>query len=399
MRARTLALVPNYFIVEMKIKVAVDASRTMSGGGKAHILGLVTEGDPVKYGISEVHIWSKKALIDILPNKPWLIKHSHPLLEKSLIHQILWQFLHLPKQIKAKGCDILLSTDAGTVTVCPPSIVMSRDMLSFEKSEIARYKLGYNWLRLFLLRYVQIRSLKKATAALFLTKYAANTIQSWTGAIKKYRIIPHGIGKHFRENIHRVNWPSKNERAIRCLYISNTAMYKHQWQVAEAVAKLRKEGYDLEILFVGGGQGVSQKLLTTTLDKLDPRRDFCKQLPFVPNKKLPELISNADIYIFASSCENMPNTLLEGMARKIPIASSNLGPMPEVLEDGGVYFNPEDYESIASAIKNLIDDEKLRRFVAQRAKDISMKYSWARCANETFSYLVEVTREYKTEKS
>ena len=81
-----------------------------------------------------------------------------------------------------------------------------------------------------------------------------------------------------------------------------------------------------------------------------------KCLGFVPHDDLPSLLAGADLFVFASSCENMPNTLVEAMAIGLPIACSDRGPMPEVLRDGGVYFDPENPESIAAAIETLIRD-------------------------------------------
>ena len=84
-------------------------------------------------------------------------------------------------------------------------------------------------------------------------------------------------------------------------------------------------------------------------------------------------------------------TLIEAMAIGLPIACSDRGPMPEVLRDGGVYFDPEDAESIARAIEALIRDPGLRMSVAKRAKGLSGQYSWARCAAETWSFLKAVS--------
>ena len=46
------------------------------------------------------------------------------------------------------------------------------------------------------------------------------------------------------------------------------------------------------------------------------------------------------------------------MASGLPIACSNVGSMPEILQDGGVYFNPIDVESIEKALEKLILDER-----------------------------------------
>ena len=96
------------------------------------------------------------------------------------------------------------------------------------------------------------------------------------------------------------------------------------------------------------------------------------------------------LIVFASSYENMPNILLEGMAAGLPIACSSLGPMPEVLGDAGVYFHPEDPDDIARALNELIDSPDLRAQLARAAFDRAQKYSWKRCANETFDFLAEI---------
>jgi len=60
----------------MSLIVGIDASRNRSGGAKAHLIGIISEGDPLKHGIREVHIWAFKTLLDALPNKLWLVKHN-----------------------------------------------------------------------------------------------------------------------------------------------------------------------------------------------------------------------------------------------------------------------------------------------------------------------------------
>jgi glycosyltransferase involved in cell wall biosynthesis len=110
----------------------------------------------------------------------------------------------------------------------------------------------------------------------------------------------------------------------------------------------------------------------------------------VPQADLPGYLAEADIFVFASSCENMPVTLVEAMAVGLPIACSNRGPMPEVLGDGGVYFDPEDPAGIVGAVQTLIDDPALRAHCARRAHQLAQQYSWRRCAHETFGFLAEM---------
>ncbi len=143
-------------------------------------------------------------------------------------------------------------------------------------------------------------------------------------------------------------------------------------------------------------------MLNEEIKNSDPNHEFVQMIEFVTPSEMPKLLSGSDISIFASSCENLPVTLLESMGVGLPIASSNLGPMPEVLKDAGyhtiisgkwhvagVYFDPKDYTSIELAIEKLINDDKMRLEKAREAKQLALDYSWKSCSNKTWNYLVE----------
>lgn len=371
------------------IVVGVDASRNRSGGAKAHLIGLIGCGDPLEYGIRQIHLWAYKSLLDSVPDRSWLIKHNPAALERSLVHQVLWQIFQLPTELRAAKCNILLNTDAGTMSSFRPSVTMSRDMLSYEPGEIERYGWSKARLRLILLRLVQNRSLRRADGAVFLTHHAARVIQQSCGPIQRVGYIPHGVGDNFQALTHTLPWPINGQRPIRLLYISNAAWYKHQWMVIRAARQLREQGVNVTLTLVGGGSGPAQQKLRQQMSISDPQGVFVTQDEFVPQAALPNYLAEADIFVFASSCENMPNTLVEAMAAGLPIACARRGPMPEVLEDGGEYFDPEDPASIAYALRKLIDDPDLRQRLAFRAKALSSRYSWERCARETWSFLAD----------
>jgi glycosyltransferase involved in cell wall biosynthesis len=88
----------------------------------------------------------------------------------------------------------------------------------------------------------------------------------------------------------------------------------------------------------------------------------------------------------------MPNILLEAMASGLPIASSDRGPMPEILKDGGVYFNPENIHSISGAINKLFQFKGVRVDKSNLAFKYSQEYTWERCANSTFSFISKSLR-------
>ena len=369
--------------------IGIDASRNRSGGAKVHLRGILEDSDPLEFGIKEVHVWSYKSLLDELPSVSWLVKHNPPPLQRSLLQQMWWQYWKLPIEARSVGCDLLLNTDAGSVCRFQPAVVMSRDMLSYEPGEINRYGFSRARLRLILLRHVQNRSMRLCEGVIFLTQHAASVIQQATGRLKRVVVIPHGVSDAFKQATPSREWPVGSGR-IDCLYVSNAAMYKHQWTVVRAVAELRRLGHNIHLTLAGGGSGRAARLLAMEIRRTDPSGEFVKCLGYVDSKELPALLASAHLFVFASSCENMPNTLVEAMAVGLPIACSNRGPMPEVLGDAGVYFDPEDFISIAKAIDRLIVDSDFRLTCAARARSTAIRYSWSRCGRETWQFLLTV---------
>jgi glycosyltransferase involved in cell wall biosynthesis len=379
----------------MSLILGIDASRNRSGGAKSHLIGILTEGDPNKHGIREVHVWTYRSLLDSIPDQSWLFKHNPKELEQSLAKQVWWQAMKLSREVKEAGCDILFTTDASTFCRFKPMVVMSQDMLSYEPRVMKYFGLTKERFRLLGILYLQNRAIRSAAGVIFLTRYAARLIQRSCGPLSRVSYIPHGIGKNIKHTQPVKTWPMDNQHAIRCLYVSNTAIYKNQWIVVRAIATLRRKGYNIYLHLVGGGSGKAEQLLQKEIALSDPDKTFVKQTGFVPHKEIPVILACSDLFIFASSCENMPISLLEAMAVGLPIACSNRGPMPEILADGGVYFDPVGADSIAAAVEQLLTDSVLREKVARRAKKLSEQYSWARCADETWRFIADTYRSVK----
>jgi glycosyltransferase involved in cell wall biosynthesis len=372
------------------IVVGIDACRIRSGGGVAHLVGILKNSNPNQYGINRIHIWSYKKLLDELPDTPWLIKHNPPQLERSLVYQLWWQFFRLPKELKENNCDILFAADASSICRFRPSVVLSQDMLSYEPGQMRHFGLSLKRLRLEVIRIVQNRAMRRANGVIFLTNYAARVLQHATGKLRRVAVIPHGIGEIFRQNALNVNWPIDNRKEIRCIYVSNAAMYKHQWVVVRAIGELHEHGHNVNLLLVGGGTGRAKKLMDKAIAETDPKGAFIETREFVRNEEIPELLASADIFVFASSCEAFGITLVEAMACGLPIACSNRSCIPELIKDGGVFFNPESSVSISSAIERIIKEKELRIKIAKRAKELSKQYSWSRCANETWTFIADI---------
>jgi glycosyltransferase involved in cell wall biosynthesis len=373
----------------MSLIVGIDASRNRSGGAKAHLIGILSECDPAKNGIKEIHIWSYRSLLEMLPDYPWLIKHNPKELEKSLFKQLIWQAVSLNSQLKKVGCDILFNSSAITFCRFGPSVVLSQTMISYEPGVMKYYGYGLERFRLIVIHLLQNLAFRRAAGVIFLTEYASKMIQKSCGTLKNVAVIPHGVNEIFKNKYPLISWPNQKVRSIRVVYISQADMYKHQWVVVRAIALLRKSGLNINLSLVGGGSGKAQQLLQSTISKIQTNENFIQEINFLPHNDLPKLIAKNDIFIFASSCENLPITLIEGMAMGLPIACSDRGPMPEVLQDGGVYFDPESEESIYQALEQIYLSKELRISISRKAVLLSQKYNWKKCSDETFKFIYQ----------
>lgn len=378
-----------------KIVVGVDASRNRSGGAEAYLIGILSELNPLNFDIKEVHLWAPESLSNKIEDFKWLVKHPQNENQKSLIKEIWWQSTKLIHEVKSSGCDVLFTTDASTFCRFKPMIVLSQDMLSYEPGVMRYLGISMARLRALAILFVQNSAFRFSDGVIFLTKYASEVIQKSSGPLLNVKCIPHGVGSNFRSIQLKREWPKNSKDPISCIYISNAEMYKHQWIVVKALSLLRSRGINITLQLVGGGKGRAQKLVNESIEKYDPDGLFVEVFDFMPHEMVPEYLSNSNIFVFASSCENMPVTLIEGMSSGLPVACSMRGPMPEVLEDGGVYFDPEDCDSIVDALENIIYNKSVRLEISRRAKKLSSQYSWGRCSDETWKFIVSTYRGLK----
>jgi glycosyltransferase involved in cell wall biosynthesis len=363
--------------------LAIDASRCRSGGSVNHLIGILEYLNPYNFNIKEIHIWSYDNLLLKLPNRSWLIKHNPTYLNKSIFLQLLWQFLIFKNELLKYNCNFLFTADASTLCNFKNQVVLSQDLLSYEPGTTKKFGFGISRLRLYLIRLIQNKAFQKANGVIFLTNYTSNLIQRSCGFLNKTIVIPHGFNPIFFNLNKTADW----ENEIICTYISNTEFYKHQWVVVEAIEKLRSKNYNIKLKLVGGGKGSAQRKLNNQISKSDPNGIFVFKYNFLTHNEIIELLSKSHIFIFASSCETFGITLLEGMATGLPIVCSNRSSLPEVLRNGGEYFDPENSVSIANAIETLINNKIYATELSIKSRSISAEYSWQRCSFETFSFI------------
>lgn len=374
--------------------LGIDASNIRAGGGLTHIRELLSAAVPDQYGFDRVIVWGGRKTLDQLPEVPWLDRRHVSILDGHLMGRILWQRFTLPR-LAAQSCSLLFVPGGNFTGNNVPYVALSQNLLPFDAIERRRFGLSGTRLRYYLLRRSQSSTFKNADGMMFLTETARRYVEAEIGSLDyPVVVVPHGISDEFRRN--PVYQPIAGDfsalNPFRWLYVSIINLYKHQWNVVEAIANLRDEGCYMTLDLVGPAQSTAFRRLETTINARDPQHCFVRYQGALPHHELPQYFHCADGFIFASSCENMPIILLEAMSASLPIASSDRGPMPEVLRDGGVYFDPEDISSIMIALRDLYFDHRKREQIAERAFEIAENFTWKRCADETFAFLSKVAQ-------
>lgn len=378
------------------MKICIDASNIRAGGGLTHLYEILNAATPEKYVIKKIIIYAPKSTLNKLVDKPWLEKKTERLLESGAIKKYYWQRFKLKNLIIDSGCDLLFVPGGNYIGTFRPYITMCRNMLPFQQEELLRYGISLRTIRFLTLRLLQSRTFKNSSGVIFLTSFAKKCVLKVIGDLMvPAPLIPHGLNQRFkfkpREQKSITSYT--NDNPYRIIYVSTIDEYKHQWHVIEAVGKLRREGYPIVLELVGAFYPPSLHRLKTVMHNLDPNDEWVFYNSFISHDDLHQKYLDADLGLFASSCENLPNILLETMGAGLPIACSNRQPMPEILGEGGEYFDPEKSDTIYDAIIKLIHSSKKRAQKADIAFSISKKYSWDKCSQETFRFLSSLVRE------
>lgn len=374
--------------------VGIDASNLRAGGGITHLSELLQAVEPSRHDIDRIVVWGGRKILERLPQRPWLDLIYDPMLDNRLPSRLIWQQVKLSRLAKEQ-CDILFVPGGSYGGSFRPFVTMSRNMLPFENAEMRRYGPSSALLKLIFRRIIQTRTYRHADGMIFLNNYAQSKIRNSIKLTGVYStVIPHGVNQRFflaPRKQKPLSAYSLND-PVKILYVSIINVYKHQWHVAQAVKLLRKEGLPVELELVGPAYQPALRRLRKTLQEVDPEGAFIHYRGSVPYAELSTCYHEADVFVFASSCENMPNILLEAMASGLPIACSQRGPMPEILGSGGVYFDPEQPDEMAKSLKNLLTNQNERHVYAWDAYENAKNYSWERCSEQTFDFLYEVYR-------
>lgn len=219
--------------------------------------------------------------------------------------------------------------------------------------------------------------------------------ESWDPLIT---VIPNGIDiETWREQAHI---PNRNEfrrihfnalpngKVILC--VAELSPRKGQKYLIEAVRMLSPEFPNVKLVFIG--EGPSRKHYENLAHPLEDRVLFLGH-----RKEIAKFMAASDIFVLPSVREAFGLVLLEASISGVPVIATNVGGIPEIIEDSktGLLVAPEDSKKLASAIRLLLTDrdlgQKLARGASQRIETRFRAKTMAERTGELYDSVLAMT--------
>jgi len=169
---------------------------------------------------------------------------------------------------------------------------------------------------------------------------------------------------------------------------------KRIWTVLKAIPYVLAEFPDVKFVIVGRCMNAYQEL-----------KEFIKATEIDDNVEFPGLVSQeekldylhrAALYVQPTKHEAFGVAIAEAMSCGLPVISSKVGAVPEVLGDCGLYADPDDPKDLADKIVLLLQDENLRRELGNRARErVLQNFTYQKRKQEIQKILDEVLERYQ----
>ncbi len=177
-----------------------------------------------------------------------------------------------------------------------------------------------------------------------------------------FTVIPNGVDLEQYSPNTNTHHPG---RVPRIIAIGTLTKQKRFDLLIRAADLMRGKGLEFEIVIAG--EGVERSALENMIKNLDLGR--CVKLVGHVNG-IPSFLQGGDIYTMCSDSEGFPYSALEAMAAGLPMVVTNVGELPNMVEDGisGIVVKPGDSRALSKAISSLLMNTDVRCNVGKFAR-------------------------------
>jgi len=229
--------------------------------------------------------------------------------------------------------------------------------------------------RSFFSKLVILRMLRWADRLAVLSSLQKKAFEK-SGLHNMVMVLPNIVdANRFGWNPKSMESSGHSEKGIVVLFVAPIFFRKKGvWEVLGAIPQVIQQHREVTFVFIGADQ---EELAMKTYALENGLQRHVK----FPGRQFGQAIidayNNADIFLLPSHEEGFPLTILEAMAAGLPVISTPVGAIPEVIENGinGFLVPPRNSSALAEKIIRLIENKKLRDSMAENNKSkVRQKY-------------------------
>ena len=141
----------------------------------------------------------------------------------------------------------------------------------------------------------------------------------------------------------------------------------------EAVSLIKQKGYRYRFIIVG--DGIDRDKIGQSIKSLGLTEDAV-MIGAVTEDLKAKLYRACDLFVLPTLYEGFGIVFIEAMASGLPIISTNVGAVPEVVGRAGLLVEPQNCQELAEAVIKVLEDSDLHSNLRREAINISGNYSW-----------------------
>ena len=179
------------------------------------------------------------------------------------------------------------------------------------------------------------------------------------------------------------------------LYVGTLEPRKNIVNLIQAYYKLISKNNVTHQLVIVGKKGWHYQEIFKIVTKLNLNkgRERIVFTGYVSEEELPFLYNAADVFVYPSLYEGFGIPPLEAMACGVPVISSNLSSIPEVIGEAGILINPYNIQDIYQTLYKLLNDDKLKKELKSKGLKRAQEFSSEKLANETIKVYKKTMKE------
>jgi glycosyltransferase involved in cell wall biosynthesis len=197
-------------------------------------------------------------------------------------------------------------------------------------------------------------------------KVRQDLLVAGVGKLDKFSLMPPGlqIGDLPNKQDSR-DFYGLSSQKIECAFIGRVTRIKRPDRFLDVVTEIENRGLDIEFFIAGEGDLLENSKTRITANNLP-----VKVLGWQSN--IEKVLSAADIVVLTSDNEGTPLSLIQAGMAGLPVVSTRVGSVPEVVLDGvtGI-ITGLDVQEIADALEKLAKSAELRAQMGATAQEFT----------------------------